>query len=399
MKKKYNVENSKKSWNGLLFTLLLSPGLQLGQAEAQEMVYPIRPSCYNLRQIYPNKLAHDISSQSTITGVTLSNPMASFLIQGGSTINIGEQISPAENVASSVNRHGGVSGYVTQDTENSLGYILENGVVRYFGASPGNSKLILSHMNDFYEAVGWEEVPNGASQKMALVKKERDGSYSKTILMPNLDAFAADINHKNFVVANIVNTRINGGGTFYPDVTTAIGIDLLNPTFATILTPLSAANVSSTTVYAVNNFDTAVGSLVEVDGGRHAVMWKNGEMYKLGSLTTAHEGYALDINNYGVSVGYDAGVTPGIPYPMSHAFVYVAGRMTDLNNYLCAPAPAGAVLVAATAVNDLGEIVGIGAGTTQPVFSFHLSPRFPSGGGGGGGVRMSSIGPLQEPIQ
>ena len=79
---------------------------------------------------------------------------------------------------------------------------------------------------------------------------------------------------------------------------------------------------------------------------------------------------ALDINNLGQVVGsadcldHAAGC--------NHAFLYASGKMIDLNS-LVDPA-AGWILLVATAINDSGQIVGLGVARDGRVRGFLVTP-------------------------
>jgi probable HAF family extracellular repeat protein len=82
-----------------------------------------------------------------------------------------------------------------------------------------------------------------------------------------------------------------------------------------------------------------------------ALLWKNQTV----TVLSAQRGSAADINNRGAVVGYAE--KPGSRYE-SYAFLYSKGHMIDLNT--CLPPNSGWVLIAATAINDKGQIAGNG---------------------------------------
>jgi probable HAF family extracellular repeat protein len=97
----------------------------------------------------------------------------------------------------------------------------------------------------------------------------------------------------------------------------------------------------------------------------HAFLWQAGhitDLYGLPGGGTDTVAYA--INNNGDVVGTSAG----------HAFLYHAGVMTDLNDLI--PPDSAGVLVAATGINDAGQIVGYGTAG-----AFLLNPVNDSFGG------------------
>ena len=97
----------------------------------------------------------------------------------------------------------------------------------------------------------------------------------------------------------------------------------------------------------------------------HAVLWKiGGKMEDLGTLGGA-DSIAYDIDNSGQVVGYDTDI--------GHAFIWQADiGMQDLNNLI--GSPSGWTLVAATAINDNGWIVGYGTTPAGQSHAFLLTP-------------------------
>ena len=99
-----------------------------------------------------------------------------------------------------------------------------------------------------------------------------------------------------------------------------------------------------------------------------AFLWSPGTgMQDLGTLYGYVDCYATAINKSGVVAGY---VTDeGLP---GYAFIYENGQMKDLNSLL--PSNSGWVLETATAINDQGVVVGMGA-FTAPSTAMSFSPR------------------------
>ncbi len=105
--------------------------------------------------------------------------------------------------------------------------------------------------------------------------------------------------------------------------------------------------------YAINDWGEAVGQTgpcgTEAFGGTgHAVLWKNGKPFNLGSLGGTTNNAPQDINNRSQVVGFS-----GLPGDVSfHAFLWERGVMADLGTL------PGDVHSVAESINTEGEIVG-----------------------------------------
>jgi probable HAF family extracellular repeat protein len=86
-----------------------------------------------------------------------------------------------------------------------------------------------------------------------------------------------------------------------------------------------------------------------------ALLWKDGVVTVLPTLTGKGRNAAADINNKGDVVGDSGPATGG---QLSHAFLFSNGVMRDLNE--CIAAGSGWVLTYASGINDKGQIVGWG---------------------------------------
>jgi probable HAF family extracellular repeat protein len=110
---------------------------------------------------------------------------------------------------------------------------------------------------------------------------------------------------------------------------------------------------------SINNIGQVVGASRTQDTTEHAFIWDSAHgMLDLGTLYGQHSG-AFGINNLGVVVGGSIESTPGSGYGGWRAFIWDAQRgMQDLNDSI--PADSGWILGTAFAINNSGQIVGIG---------------------------------------
>jgi probable HAF family extracellular repeat protein len=103
---------------------------------------------------------------------------------------------------------------------------------------------------------------------------------------------------------------------------------------------------------ALNDRGEVAGTLA-VETGLHALLYRNGTALDLGTLPGDARCWAGAINNSGQMVGVSEDVAE-----RPRAFLYTDGAMHDLND-LVDPG-SGWVLSVADAINDRGQIVGVG---------------------------------------
>ena len=133
---------------------------------------------------------------------------------------------------------------------------------------------------------------------------------------------------------------------------------------------LGSLGGGNTLAMGINNLGQVVGQSLTSSGRAHAfrtaanrpISAATDDLGTLGGNATA-----TGINDFGVVVG---GSETSSGFPL--AFVYVNGRMQDLNKLLDASG-AGWQLSIATAINNRGQIVGQGAFAGQTM-SFLLTP-------------------------
>jgi probable HAF family extracellular repeat protein len=92
----------------------------------------------------------------------------------------------------------------------------------------------------------------------------------------------------------------------------------------------------------------------------HAFLWERGKMRDLGALGAGRNSEALGLNEKGQVVGWSQ-TEGGEKHPAGGprvAFLYSHGKMIDLNRLI--PPDSGWTLREARAINDRGQIVGIG---------------------------------------
>ena len=162
------------------------------------------------------------------------------------------------------------------------------------------------------------------------------------LLPPNLpNSYGLGINDMDHIVGEAYDEFFTSPHAFFYDGNTPIDIGNLGGPSASAL--------------AINHGDHIAGYSAGIDLYIHAFHYFGGTMHDLGTLG-GHYSYAIGINNSNVIVG---GSYVDVADSIYHAFVSDGNTMLDLNSQLDASG-AGWVLAEARAVNDSGQIAGVG---------------------------------------
>jgi probable HAF family extracellular repeat protein len=121
----------------------------------------------------------------------------------------------------------------------------------------------------------------------------------------------------------------------------------------------------------INDAGQVVGSAETIDAFAHPFLFQDGTMTDLGTLGGT-DAWANAINDAGMIVGNSFVLTSG--GSTSHAFLYLNGQMTDMNQLLAGAD--GWVVDHALAINDGGQILGTACrmGTCTGVLLTPVSP-------------------------
>ena len=126
---------------------------------------------------------------------------------------------------------------------------------------------------------------------------------------------------------------------------------------------LSATDSSDAT--GINDQGQIVGyDTLSSTGQTHAVLWQNGTMTDLGTLPGDAFSKALGINDAGIIVGLS-----GKSASDEHAVMWVDGKIVDLNTVDSLPWD----LSTAVAINNEGEIIGIGNNGKETAYALSLN--------------------------
>jgi probable HAF family extracellular repeat protein len=172
-------------------------------------------------------------------------------------------------------------------------------------------------------------------------------------------SYASGINNAGQVVG--FSSAATGGGFIWQNgVMTNLG-------------SLSGGGYSSS-AFDINNAGQVVGYSYTASGTARAFLWQNGVMTDLGGAPPVGEGvYARGINNAGQAVGQGISYDEVNDVSIQRALLWQNGSMTDLSTAV-GVAGTGWSLAEATAINDLGQIVGYGTNAQGESHAFMLTP-------------------------
>jgi probable HAF family extracellular repeat protein len=287
------------------------------------------------------------------TGQNLGTEIAFFW--DGSMLSLGPVLGIYGSWATDINNSSQVVGLAPQSPlpaafiwDNVAGY-------QYLGTLPGGTDSAAEGINNLGQVVGYSN--SAETEARAFVWDKTGGMQSLgTLYSTDTQSFAVDINNLGAVVGF-------SGTEFWRSFIWTSNIGMLDLGIPRDYTSIRAE--------AINDEGMVAGYVLSghSESSSRAFLWTNQQALRL--LRTlkngsAHRAHA--INNRGQIVG--SGASSNGPSD-SRALLWFQGQLSDLNTLL--PADSGWILRSATGINDLGQIVGIGAYQNQ-TRAFILSP-------------------------
>lgn len=160
---------------------------------------------------------------------------------------------------------------------------------------------------------------------------------------------------------------INAAGTIVGVSRTAGGVPHAFAYANGVMTDLGTLGGTESHGNGINDVGQIVGYSMITGGQTRAFLWANGTMTNLGALGGT-DSYGYGINAAGQIVG-ELVLSGGV----SHAMYYTGGQMYDLNALTNLSGSGLTRLDWATAINDSGQIVGIGTATDGSQHGFLLT--------------------------
>jgi probable HAF family extracellular repeat protein len=295
--------------------------------------------------------AGQVIGSATLSGNTITH---AFLWQNGVMRDLGT-LGGSGSYVGGINSAGQVVGAskIAGDADEHA-FLYAAGVMHDLGALGGTSSVARG-INDAGQIVGYSYTPPAAARDSFLYDNGGMHSLPGTWVSNRNIAFAINAS------GQIVGTAAQPSGPDHAVRYDPAGIH-----------DLGTLGGSISEAYGINAGGQIVGySYLPGDTTTHAFLFDYWGMHDLGSLENTPFSAATAINSAGQIVGYsDASATAGF-----HAFLFNNGVLSDLNNLL-APG-SGWELTRAEAINDWGQIVGLGGAPGGGNHAFLLTPPAP----------------------
>ena len=337
------VTNVTRVACGLAVALGLTVGLGTPPAQAQSGP---RYTVADLGTLGGDSFALDINLQGQITGTfrDASGNEQAFLYSGGVMTALGT-LGGSYSYGYAINQLGDIAG----DSETAGGlqhaYLWSGGVMTDLGTL-GGGRSQANGINTSGQVVGWAYLASGTWRAFLF----QNGVMADIGTTFDGWSIATDIND----LGHVVGYYQAGGGT-----RPFVWIDGNLPPLGTLGGNVGGAN-------KINLSGDIAGWSSYADNKARPVLFRGGSPVDLGTLG-GDDGQAWGINDLGHAVGYSL-TTDG----RWHALLYYGGVLYDLNDL--SQANTRVELMAATAIDGLGRIVGYGC------FRGQLSGRTCNGG-------------------
>lgn len=295
---------------------------------------------------------HAINLSGEVAGANVMNGFYNAMLYKSFWTDLGT-LGGNESLAAGLNDSAQVVGYAQTSTGDTNAFL-------WTPASSGSAQMqdlgtlggLVSQayaINNSNQISGYSDVPSHSNDRQHAFLYSAGTMTDIGQLLSNLvNSFGYGINASGHVAGTAYDAAYTAPHAFFFDGSTA--------------TDLGAFGGSGSSALAINNFDTVAGYLTTTSFLDHAFCYAAGTVTDLGTLG-GHYSYALALNNSNAIVGGSFADSKDSIY---HAFIWNKSVMADLNGLLDATG-AGWTLVEARAINDAGQITGIGqlAGTNH----------------------------------
>lgn len=309
----------------------------------------------------PHCYGQDINEHGDIVGYskTADGNTIAFLWKSGKMTPLGALPSYPSSFALRINASGQIVGHVTTGGSHGLtrAFRWQKGKMTDLGTLPGDQYSTADSINTQGQIVGSSVYAPGleasnsfANLRMRLYLWKEEHMEALPIAKDRPTAY--DLNDKGTVLGM---SGMGGGTAFLYRDGKIIDIGTLGGKYSF--------------GGRLNIHEQVVGEAETKSGDNHAFLYANAKMTDLGTLGGKNS-HAHDINTAGVIIGHSE--LTGNDAETRHAFLYVGGRMLDMNDLLAQKMDW--VLTSANAMNDRGEIVCQGE-MNKEIHTFLLVPQ------------------------
>ena len=342
-------------------SLLASAALLLGTAAGQT---------YSVEDLGPlsdlpgrtDSGPHGINRSGDVAAANVTNGSYHAILYNGSWKDLGT-LGGNESIAAGLNDSAQVVGYSQTSAGDTNAFLWTPGGATGVSGNPqmqnlgtlGGPVSEAYAINDAGQTTGYSDVTSRTTVHQHVFVYSSGAMTDLGQQLSNLvNSFGYGINASGHIA-----------GTAYDNAYTAPHAFFFN---GSTLTDLGLFGGVGSSASAINNSDMIAGYLTTTSFWDHAFSYQAGVLADLGTLG-GHYSYALGLNNSNAIVGGSFADSKDSIY---HAFIWQNGAMADLNGLLDSTG-AGWTLVEARAINDAGQITGIGQlGGANRVF--RLSP-------------------------
>ena len=286
-------------------------------------------------------VAHAINAAGEVAGAVGSdrnNTSAVSLFSDGQWTSLGT-LGGTSGIGNGINSSAQIAGYSTSSDGGYHAFISNGGTLTDIGDLGGGSAVAYG-INDAGQVVGSAVTTDGSNHPFLWSNGQ----------MTDLGTLGSPAGVDFWNSAQGVNNAGVVVGTSYTADGNFRGFKWANGK----ITPLGTLGGQWSEGYAINNKGQTTGiAYTKNNLEAHAFLQSGNKIIDLGSLA------GPDFATWGFGIN-DAGVVVGqADFPGNyHAFVYIGGRMKDLNKLI--PAGSGWQLQEAFGINDSGQIVGTG---------------------------------------
>jgi probable HAF family extracellular repeat protein len=290
-----------------------------------------------------------MNRSGAVCGANAINGSYHAVVYNGSWQDLGT-LGGAESLASGIDSSGRVVGYAQATDGSTNAFLWTPGGTDGVPSNPqmknlgnlGSPACEAFSINSSGQVVGYSSLSSSptALQHAFLYSggKMNDVGQNLTVLV---NSYGYGINALGHVVGTAYDASFTAPHAFFWDGKTATDLGLFGGLGSSAL--------------AINDRDTIIGYLTTTASLDRGFSYAGGTMTDLGTLGGDFS-YALSINNSNVIVGGSFVDTSDVVY---HAFIWTNGLIADLNG-LIDQSGAGWTLIEARAINDGGQITGVG---------------------------------------